>query len=114
MFKYFTRLACLSSIIILLNSCESDNRYVNRLNDASLFNDTMQVLTDVIVYDIFSPPVASRVYAYPSIAAYSIMQKTYPNKYNSLENQLTGYKDISSFDNPDVIPNLSAHHCLSL
>ena len=48
MFKYFTRLACLSSIIILLNSCESDNRYVNRLNDASLFNDTMQVLTDVI------------------------------------------------------------------
>jgi hypothetical protein len=110
MFKYFTRLACLSSIIILLNSCESDNRYVNRLNDASLFNDTMQVLTDVIVYDIFSPPVASRVYAYPSIAAYSIMQKTYPNKYNSLENQLTGYKDISSFDNPDVIPNLSAIH----
>jgi hypothetical protein len=110
MFKYFTRLACLSSIIILLNSCESDNRYVNRLNDASLFNDTMQVLTDVIVYDIFSPPVASRVYAYPSIAAYSIMQKTYPNKYNSLENQLTGYKDISSIDNTDVIPNLSAIH----
>lgn len=34
----------------------------------------MQQLTDVIVHDIFSPPVASRIYAYPSIVAYEILQ----------------------------------------
>jgi hypothetical protein len=70
----------------------------------------MQILTDVVVYDIFSPPVASRVYVYPTIAAYSIMQKTYPNKYNSLEYQLSDFKEISSYEDPDVIPNLSAIH----
>ena len=70
----------------------------------------MQILTDVVVYDIFSPPVASRVYVYPTIAAFSIMQKTYPNKYNSLKYQLTDFNEISSYDDPDVIPNLSAIH----
>ncbi|MFL2624780.1 MAG: vanadium-dependent haloperoxidase [Candidatus Marisimplicoccus sp.] len=93
-----------------LNSCESDERYIDKLNDASLFNDTMQILTDVVVYDIFSPPVASRVYVYPTIAAYSIMQKTHPSKYNSLKYQLTDFNEISSYDDPDVIPNLSAIH----
>jgi len=32
----------------------------------------------VIVYDIFSPPVASRVYAYPCIAAYQSLSPTNP------------------------------------
>ncbi len=110
MFKHFLRLLCLLFIIVSLNSCESDDRYIDKLNDPSLFNETMQVLTDVIVYDIFSPPVASRVYVYPTIAAYSIMQKTYPKKYSSLEFQLTGFKQISSYEDPNIIPNLSAIH----
>ena len=38
------------------------------------------------------------------------MQKTYPNKYNSLKYQLTDFNEISSYDDPDVIPNLSAIH----
>ena len=83
MLKFLIKHIYFLAIIFVLNSCESDERYIDKLNDASLFNDTMQILTDVVVYDIFSPPVASRVYVYPTIAAYSIMQKTYPNKYNS-------------------------------
>ncbi|MEO1301521.1 MAG: hypothetical protein AAFU83_04810, partial [Bacteroidota bacterium] len=50
----------------------------------------MQQLTDVIVHDIFSPPVASRIYAYPSIAAYEAMRSAYSQEYRSLSDQLTG------------------------
>jgi len=110
MLRFLKKVIYLLSITLVLNSCDSDESYLVKLNDASLFNDTMQILTDVVVYDIFSPPVASRVYVYPTIAAYSIMQKTYPNKYNNLENQLSDFKEISSYEDPDVIPNLSAIH----
>ena len=32
-------------------------------------------LTGVIVYDIFSPPQAARVYAYSSVAAYEVLRQ---------------------------------------
>ena len=70
----------------------------------------MQVLTDVVVYDIFSPPVASRVYVYPTIAAYSIIQKKYPNKYMSLQGQLTDFIDVSDYTDSSIIPTLAALH----
>ena len=110
MLRYCINAFYLISLIFLLNSCEQDNRYLDRLNETSLFNDSMQQLTDVIVYDIFSPPVASRVYAYPTVAAYSIMQKTYPEKYSSLKGQLTDFPGITDINDPNIIPNLSAIH----
>ena len=56
----------------------------------------MQNLSDIIVYDIFSPPVASRVYLYPSIAAYELMARDMPFKYKSLVGQV---KDLTKFPN---------------
>ena len=50
-------------------------------------------LTDVMVHDIFSPPVASRVYAYPSIAAYEIMA-LHSDSYRSLQGQISGLAAI--------------------
>ena len=102
--------AFLFSLLLFLNSCKTDNRYLDRLNDTALFNEAMQQLTDIVVYDIFSPPVASRVYVYPTIAAYSIIQKKHPNKYMSLEGQLTDYIDVSDYSDPNIIPNLAALH----
>ena len=100
----------LFSLLLFLNSCKTDNRYLDRLNNTALFNEAMQQLTDIVVYDIFSPPVASRVYVYPTIAAYSIIQKKHPNKYMSLEGQLTDYIDVSDYSDPNIIPNLAALH----
>ena len=39
--------------LLFLNSCKTDNRYLDRLNDTALFNEAMQQLTDIVVYDIF-------------------------------------------------------------
>ena len=45
-------------------------------NDALILRRAEKALTDVIVHDIFSPPVASRIYAYANIAAYEVLAKS--------------------------------------
>ncbi len=82
---------------LTLMSCKENTAYKEQLKDPELFQSAMKKLTDVIVYDIFSPPVASRVYMYPSVASYAVMQKAYPDKYNALEGQL---KDLSTIPEP--------------
>jgi hypothetical protein len=58
--------------------------------DAELLHTAMQQLTGVIVYDIFSPPQASRAYAYASIAAYEAVRQSEPSSYRTLAGQLNG------------------------
>ena len=108
-YKWLGAWTTLLVVSLSLISCEKDTRYVDRLSDADLFNDTMQKLTDVIVYDIFSPVVASRVYVYPTVAAYSVMQKAYPEKYESLAGQLKEFTDIPELTE-GVNPQLAAIH----
>jgi hypothetical protein len=52
-------------------------------------------LTRAIVHDIFSPPVASRIYFYANAAAYEalVMQD---ETYQSLHGQIAGYPNISA------------------
>ena len=75
----------------LNTGCEKSNpNFEAEVSDAKYFHQTVQKLTDVIVNDIFSPPVASRIYAYPSIAAYECMVNGHEN-YTSLTGQLRGF-----------------------
>ena len=97
-------------ILFFLVSCQENNTYKASLQDPELFNQSMQKLSDVIVYDIFSPVVASRVYMYPSMAAYSIMQQAYPEKYRDLAGQLKDFTSIPVMDNPKINPELAAIH----
>ncbi len=73
--------ALLAAVLIAFTSCEKNTAYQDHLKDPKLFSEAMQTLTDVIVHDIFSPPVASRIYVDPTVAAYSIMQQAYPDQY---------------------------------
>jgi len=57
----------------------------------------MQKLTDIIVYDIFSPPVASRIYVYPSIAAYEVIIND-NHSHISFAGQLNGLNNIPKPD----------------
>ncbi|MEO5889808.1 MAG: vanadium-dependent haloperoxidase [Ferruginibacter sp.] len=61
--------------------------------DATPLHRAQKALTDVVVHDIFSPPVASRIYAYTNIAAYEILVKKYPG-YKSLNKQLNSYPEM--------------------
>lgn len=67
---------------------------------------SVKAITDRIVHDIFSPPVASRIYAYSCIAGYEAIIAGNP-KYVSLSGQLTGLEPT-----PKPDPNLE--YCFEL
>tara|TARA_B100000902_G_scaffold324837_1_gene319184 strand:+ start:5770 stop:7122 length:1353 start_codon:yes stop_codon:yes gene_type:complete len=90
-----------SVLIYFFVSCSSNEKYEKNIefyNNPDIFHNSMQKLTDVIVYDIFSPPVASRIYVYPSIAAYEVLRNSFSN-YKSLTGQLNGLNPIPEPDN---------------
>ena len=96
--------------IFCFYSCSETNNinYKEQLSDPELFQAAMQNLTDIVVYDIFSPPVASRVYLYPSVAAYEIMAYFNSDNFNSLKGQVKELRNIPIPENPNIDPNLAA------
>lgn len=57
------------TLILFLLACKNDKKQTP-INHTLLQHQCVQKLTDVIVYDIFTPPVASRIYAYSNLAFY--------------------------------------------
>ena len=71
------------------SSCTTRKNNIS-IGDGDLLHNNQKQLTEVIIYDVFSPPVASRIYAYTSLAAYEagrFAEKGYP----SLTAQLQGF-----------------------
>jgi hypothetical protein len=60
------------------------------IDDVTVLHDNEAQLTNVIIYDVFTPPVASRIYGYTSLAAYEAMRYADP-KCNSITAQLKGF-----------------------
>ncbi|MEL6390319.1 MAG: vanadium-dependent haloperoxidase [Bacteroidota bacterium] len=70
--KYWIYL--LGALLALSPGCENSPRnYESMISDDELLHQAMKQYSDVIVYDIFSPPVASRNYAYAAVAAYEAL-----------------------------------------
>jgi len=63
--------------------------YQQVIHDPVLYSKITGQLTDVITYDIFTPPVASRIYAYSHLAAFQAMVHG-DSSYTSLNGQLKG------------------------
>jgi hypothetical protein len=93
--KVFLAKAFFLSIILVSCSRENTNWRAAAENPEFLHRSIKKV-TDVIVHDIFSPPVASRIYAYISVAAYeaAINQN---DKFITLAGQLNG---LDAFPKP--------------
>ncbi|NNC70325.1 MAG: vanadium-dependent haloperoxidase [Flavobacteriaceae bacterium] len=109
------RIALVASILFLIIvGCKKNEAYKSTLEDPELFHSAVKKLTDIIVYDIFSPPVASRVYMYPSIAAYSVMQQGNQDQYHSLSTQLKGLNEIPQPDSENVNFKLAAFYAYTV
>ena len=72
------------------------------------FHLAQDELTAVMVHDIFSPPLASRVYAYSNIAAYEILAQKREYPYPSYARVLNGFQGISPVKDSLVDHKLSA------
>jgi hypothetical protein len=78
---------------VLLLSCTSQSDYQSKTQNSEFLHRTMRVITDRIVHDIFSPPVASRIYAYVSIAGYEAVRHEFPG-YITLAGQVNGLESV--------------------
>ncbi len=88
------KMVCVVLIIVSGVGCKKySTDYQEKAADATILHQSMKQLTDVIVHDIFSPPVASRIYVYPSIAAYEVMQHT-DDSFLTMSGQLHDFKDV--------------------
>ena len=74
---------------------------------SDMYFESVDQVTQVMVHDIFSPPVASRIYVYPNIAAYEIIANTNEN-YNSLVGQVQGLEAIPVTSDKNVNTRLAA------
>lgn len=81
-------------VFIFLMGCREREDYKEVLASSELLIQANEKLTDVIVHDIFSPPVASRIYAYPAIAAYEVAVLAEPDRFISLMGQLNGAQPL--------------------
>src|SRR4051812_29679665 len=82
------------SAIVILWGCNSKKGYEAFFKKPDLFSKTVHELNTVVMGNNFSPIVASRNYLYATIAAYEVIAAGYPEKYNSLAGQLSGFKAV--------------------
>jgi hypothetical protein len=101
--KHFSK--ALIVLILLATSCKEQESITITPED---FHSSVDKVTEIMIHDIFSPPVASRIYAYPNIAAYEILAQN-NTAYHSLAGQL---HDFDSIPKPpsgdDINPELAA------
>lgn len=79
-------------LCILCFSCNKEQQPITISTDD--YHSAVEKLTEVMIRDIFSPPLASRVYVYPNIAAYETLNQDH-SQYQSLVNQLNGLTAIT-------------------
>ncbi|HEX6135867.1 MAG TPA: vanadium-dependent haloperoxidase [Longimicrobiales bacterium] len=97
-------------VVVLATGCANAPVDYRAQADADLLHDALQNLTDVIVYDIFSPPQASRAYSYAGVAAYEALRHDHV-EYRTLAGQLNGLEPVPQPE-PDAqlfLPLASVH-----
>ncbi|WP_370479907.1 vanadium-dependent haloperoxidase [Tamlana flava] len=69
--------------------------------------DSVDLVTNIMIHDVFSPPVASRVYVYPNIAAFEIIAQN-NETFKSLSGQISGLTPIPKPESQNVNLKVSA------
>ncbi|QLE00834.1 vanadium-dependent haloperoxidase [Galbibacter sp. BG1] len=86
--------------MLVFTSCNKEEKPIE-VTPENLHQAIDQVV-DIMIHDIFSPPVASRIFVYADIAAYEIIAQKDPN-YNSLAGVVTDLKPIPTATNSEKV-----------
>ncbi len=90
------------------SACQEPVDYSQAISDGKYFHQAQNRITEVIIHDIFSPPVAARIYSYASLAAYEVAAASDPANYAPLMGQLNGSDPIQLSVPENVYPPLAA------
>ena len=84
------RIIGVATVFLLLWGCSEERKdFQAAASNQQFLHRSIKQITDRIVYDVFSPPVASRIYAYTAVAAYEAARHADSN-FVSLAGQLHG------------------------
>ena len=95
-------------LLTVLISCQEKKDYAQAITDGYYFHAAQKQVTEVIIHDIFSPPVATRIYSYASLAAYEVVAATDTANYASLMGQLNGSEAITVPVPENIYPPLAS------
>ena len=90
--KTKNRFFILLTAVLVCYSCGQSSQPAN-LNNHTIQHECVHRLTHVIVYDIFTPPVASRIYAYCNLAYYEAVRFS-DEKAVSIASGLKGFESF--------------------
>lgn len=82
-------------LVLLSLGCQKDNSPIEV--SPELMHSSVDKVIEIMIHDIFSPPVASRIFAYPNIAAYEIIAQD-DERFLSLEGQVHEFSPIPKAD----------------
>lgn len=85
----------LFALLLIMGSCSTKEQ--KKLNDADILHQNQDMLTQVIIYDVFTPPVASRLYVYSSLASYEAIRFSEEGS-KSLTEKLRDFKPMPQPD----------------
>jgi hypothetical protein len=92
--------------MMLLASCSLNNDWKKKAENPDYIHRSVRQVTDVMLHDIYSPPVASRIYAYVTVAGYEAAANGNKN-YISLSGQLKGFDSVPK-------PKVGKQYCYAL
>ncbi|HVK97628.1 MAG TPA: hypothetical protein VM368_07420, partial [Flavisolibacter sp.] len=84
---------CCIAFVLLSFAGKDDSSWKIKTEKAEFIHRAIKQVTDVMVHDIYSPPVASRTYAYISIAGYEAAIAG-DVRYQTLAGQLRGLRSL--------------------
>ncbi|MBK8669808.1 MAG: hypothetical protein IPN89_10230 [Saprospiraceae bacterium] len=71
-------------------------------------NKLNRKLLEIAMEDGFPPPIASRVYVYPHIGNYLVLEQFYKDSLPALMPKLKGLGDLSGLNKENVNPELAS------
>lgn len=92
--SFYLIVILITGFCFLFTSCtHKKNDYVKVMHNPFLYNQVVHKINYVVIYDIFTPPVAARVFAYSNLAAYEVLANA-GKSLTSLEGKVKGLNNI--------------------
>jgi len=92
----------------LLASCKEKIKPNTQVFQTADLNNANTVLLEAVMEDAFTPPVASRMYAYAHLAHYVTLQSTRQDSLSVITDKINGLGSLKTSKAEDINPELSA------
>lgn len=88
-------------IVLLFSGCRQKVVNISEREYSEFYHKAIKRITDIIVHDIFSPPVASRIYVYTTISGYETARLANPENF-SFADKISHFKPIDNGQNTTI------------